>query len=550
MSTVATATALAILFGIGFSGCAITSGSTFSSAVLADIGDGDTESEDPNPENDPDEALTIRTDPSGATVWINNKDLGTTPFGSSELDPGRYRLRLEKEGYYEEIRWIEVPSNGSLVLEIDLELIVGYLRVQTEPADAEITVDGDAIRGGYAELPIGRHTLRVQKFGFETTTRRIEIEENRTTYATVKLATAPFRVSNVSLSKNVFNPENPGGLGSIMLSFEVTAPGLGTLRVLDPSGQEYESISLPPFDTWSQRVRWPRQGSSAPGDGEYTLLLELNGDDGRDEESSRTVLVDSTLVVRPRLVWHGIPGLLYAPTTDPLPAATYQVSLAGAGVATTIDNQPVSRFPLRIGARVGLGSALELGLHGGFTANSETTDDRLSAGAALVWTPTIATGGPFAVNTGVIVGGTYRTPDSSGLYTGPDTLTNFPGIFVAVPVSLSLGAVSMVASPHYQIAPAPVSYGDTPPGNAFTQFVYGRVGLSVDVGQFSGGISAAFRSEPIAEQIALDLPFAAGAELHWIFREIPVVFGAFAAGEFESLRDFYVMGGATLSVIF
>lgn len=545
---------LGLLLIFVFAGCAITSGSTFSGAVRADAGSSDSSTEGPGDgpgdEPDPGDLLTVRTDPSGATVWIDNRIQGSTPFSTSDIEPGRYRLRVEKDGYYAESRWIDIYDNTSLVIDLDLEQIVGYVVLDSVPPGAEFILDGSSVSSGVSTLPVGQYRVRARKFGYEDQTRSVDVFENSTTRVVFTLKPAAFRVSDVRLSHDHFNPHNPGGLGNVRLSFSVTAPGSAYVAVENDAGERIERFSLPEFTTWDQQARWPTHDTPPLQDGEYVLLLDLTGDDGSQYQRSAVVVVDSRLVVLPALVWHGAPGLLYAPTISPLPRSIVQVGLAGAGVATVINHDSVSRFPVGLSARVGLGSAIELTAHGRLVANSETNADRVSAGLSLQWVPVIVSTPFLGVSAGLSVGGTYRTPDTAGLYTGPDTFTNFPGFVLGLPLGIRTGPVTLVGEIEYLVAPAAVNYGETLPPNELTQLLYGRAGLRLDAGRFATGLSLAVRSEPLVNGLVLDLPVAAGLEAHWTFAETPIVLSSFAAGEFESWRNFYVMGGAGLSVLF
>ena len=55
--------------------------------------------------------FTVRTDPVDAKVYLNDKLIGRTPIARSDIDPGNYKLRLEKTGYSGYSDQITVNSN-------------------------------------------------------------------------------------------------------------------------------------------------------------------------------------------------------------------------------------------------------------------------------------------------------------------------------------------------------------------------------------------------------------------------------------------------------
>jgi len=530
--------------------CAITSGSTFGHVLEAEAVVSASES-GTGTETEPLPVLSIHTEPDDASVWLDNAFLGTTPLSLDELDPGTYRLRIEKHGYYPVRRWIEIPEDSTLVLEIDLEQITGYLSVESQPPDAELLVGGESISGGFAELPIGSHQVRVRMFGYVQELLSIDIRENAVTRVRVELEPAPFELDRVSASRTRFNPANPGATGFVRLAFQVSAPGEGSLKVRNQSGRLIQTIRLGPFTTWDQTAEWPKEfHGSQPEDGVYSLELDLQGADGRSATSRIAVEIDSSLVVRYRSIWHGTPGLLYGVAPQPLPAGNVQVSVQLAGIITEVEDSSVARFPVKIGTRIGLGADTEIAVYGSLLANSAPLLDRWGAGAALSWTPLTLTHDPFTLASGMIAGGSYRTPNSEGMYTGSDTLTDFPGFFLSVPLLVSIGPVSLTAAAEFRLTPAPIVYGPISAPNGWTPYGYGRIGALADLGSVTTGLSAAFRTVPLHTGWAMDLPVQAGAELHWVVSDSSLVVTAFAAGEFESLRDFYVMGGGGFGILF
>lgn len=73
---------------------------------------------DPEPEPEPEPAppppsrleplLVVSSDVPGASVFLNRRFLGTTPFEAVELEPGRHRLNVSAEGYEGFARDIEI----------------------------------------------------------------------------------------------------------------------------------------------------------------------------------------------------------------------------------------------------------------------------------------------------------------------------------------------------------------------------------------------------------------------------------------------------------
>lgn len=550
-------TVILILLSTALLSCAITAGSTFASVIEAEAtGDrndraepGDEEHADNESREEENYVLAVRSSPSDAEVWIDNSSYGSTPLLVDDLEPGRYRLRVEKSGYYTAGRWIEISEDERLVIELDLAQITGYLQVSSSPRDTEISVAGSSLDSGFAELPIGTHVVRVRRFGYREIVRTVEVIENRTTYLDVRLEPLSFSVSQLRVSRNRFNPANPGRTGAVRISFRVTAPGKGAVTVYGPDGEIVDTVQLDRFTTWEQSFTWP---STRPAheleDGPYELQIELKGNDGREIVDSRSVVVDSSIVVRHRSIWSSSPGLLYAPVPSPLPAGIFQVSVAGAGVSTVIDDMPINRFPVKLGLRVGLGNDIEAMASASVIAHSAPVYDRWAAGGSVSWSPDAIQFGPATFGTAIIAGGAYRNADLEKLYTGPDTLTDFPGVFLLIPALVTVRPLTVSLAAEYHLSPAPVTYGSETADNQATHYLYGRGGVLLETGPAAAGVSFALRGLPYPALVTLDPPIHAAGELHWTVGS--VVVSAFFAGEFDSGRDFYIMGGAGFSVLF
>jgi hypothetical protein len=88
----------------------------------------------------PGSILFVNSSPLGAAVAIDGRDLdGRTPLLLRDLEPGRHRLELEKEGFQTRSLEIGLASGEAQVVAIDLPeqgISVGF------PAEGDIVLDG------------------------------------------------------------------------------------------------------------------------------------------------------------------------------------------------------------------------------------------------------------------------------------------------------------------------------------------------------------------------------------------------------------------------
>ena len=60
-------------------------------------------------------ALTVRSYPSNATIYIDNENLGQTPK-SKVLEVGLHNIKIEKEGYHLWEKTIDIPEEKTTIL--------------------------------------------------------------------------------------------------------------------------------------------------------------------------------------------------------------------------------------------------------------------------------------------------------------------------------------------------------------------------------------------------------------------------------------------------
>ncbi len=141
--------------------------------------------------------LNVVTDPPGATIYIDRKDLGSRGVGprALALPPGRYRVIAERDGYEPMISEpIEARLGAETKVPLTLRKIVGTVRVEIEGGgSAAVHVDDPAAppvctAPCNAEISPGRHELHLTREGFQTATRVVTVVARQTTRATATLS--------------------------------------------------------------------------------------------------------------------------------------------------------------------------------------------------------------------------------------------------------------------------------------------------------------------------------------------------------------------------
>jgi tetratricopeptide (TPR) repeat protein len=124
-------------------------------------------------------SLTIRTEPAGASVFVNGHLAGATPVSVTGLTSGGdYSVRLEKEGFRPLIKNFKLDSGGTKISESLQRRGHGSLKVDVQPAGSEVLLDGEFVGHTpmYQEkVPVGLYELQIRKTNFKPYVQRVEV---------------------------------------------------------------------------------------------------------------------------------------------------------------------------------------------------------------------------------------------------------------------------------------------------------------------------------------------------------------------------------------
>ncbi|MEK7392534.1 MAG: FlgO family outer membrane protein [Fibrobacterota bacterium] len=115
--------------------------------------------------------LKLMSEPQGAKVTINNKELGKTPMQIDTVAEGQYRVVYELPGFVSMDRQVEVRSGQQTEVKGVLKVKPGSLAVTSEPSGADIYLNDQ--RMGVTPLVIdnvvpGTVSVRVEKGQYST----------------------------------------------------------------------------------------------------------------------------------------------------------------------------------------------------------------------------------------------------------------------------------------------------------------------------------------------------------------------------------------------
>jgi len=126
--------------------------------------------------------LNVYSEPSGARVFIDNRERGSTPFAATDLPAGEeYNVRLMLDGYQPITRTIKIREGDNPALNVSLQASYGELRILSQPAGARVYIDDRELGAtpvAVSELAAGEeHTVRLALDGYREVTRTLTIQE-------------------------------------------------------------------------------------------------------------------------------------------------------------------------------------------------------------------------------------------------------------------------------------------------------------------------------------------------------------------------------------
>jgi len=167
--------------------------------------------------------VNLNVEPKDAKVYANDKFIGSGSF-TADIGHGKVLFRVEKEGYEILEREIIVDRDG-LNLDFSLKPITARVKIETDPAEAIIIVDGNKIgvTPSSFELAYGSHDVQLIKSGYKSESFKIDIRRSEVISKKVKLEeTVETKAMRIYKSRlNLKNNLTYAGVGATIVSIGV-----------------------------------------------------------------------------------------------------------------------------------------------------------------------------------------------------------------------------------------------------------------------------------------------------------------------------------------
>lgn len=183
--------------------------------------------------------LSISVMPPTAKILLENKIIGTgtAEFKGIErgLNPGLYDLKVDLLNHRPFSQKLDLKSGQVENLKIELQPILGRVKVTTDTENAEVILNGSqvGITPFDKEIIIGDYTMLLRKQGFK--------EENRT-FKLTEGATQEVNVEMLNYSK-VLNPLKTKALISYMVGLAGVGSGLYLMQSANQNYKAYQEAT-------------------------------------------------------------------------------------------------------------------------------------------------------------------------------------------------------------------------------------------------------------------------------------------------------------------
>ena len=231
--------------------------------------------------------LILETDPAGCRLSVNGKEVGNAPY-RAEVPVGSYRIRAEKDGFHPLELDLAVRSGAKTQQTLQLSAEPGILNIQSDPAGAQVRIDGKAMGATplvLKDLAPGQHQLELLLPGYDPHVRELEIApaaslehrarlQRSTGGMILQVRPAGTKVLLNNREVAVTRARSDGNTQPIEL--QDLAPGVYKISAIHPDGEE-ESMSVrvekgkitrpKALDVWvpNVRVKFKKNGMEETG---------------------------------------------------------------------------------------------------------------------------------------------------------------------------------------------------------------------------------------------------------------------------------------------
>ena len=243
-------------------------------------------------------SISIKSEPVEARIFLDGKEVGTTPDTLLTVTPGRHEVEVRKDRYEVWSESVDVKIGEENTLTPVLQMKTGSIMIDSEPSNAKIYLDGKDVGTSpetVTDLKPGKHTLEIKKARYKVWRESIETEADA-----VKTLTAVLHTK----AGSIIMKSRPSK-AKIFLDGKEVGITPDIIRSIEPGTHEVE-IRLEGYEIWRERL-------NVVADKEKALTAELQVKTGalviNSEPTNARIYLDGDKVgTTPNTLRYIIPG--------------------------------------------------------------------------------------------------------------------------------------------------------------------------------------------------------------------------------------------------
>ena len=191
-------------------------------------------------------SISIKSEPSKAKIFLDNKDTGTTPETLTGLKPGKYTVEVRMDGYEAWREIVDIEANKENALTAALQTKTTTISIKSKPSKAKIYIDDNdaGITPGIIKSVVpGTHEIEVRMDGYEVWSESVDVEadKEKTITAVLQAKTCTINIKSKPSNARVYFDDNDSGITPVVL------------KSIVPGTHEVE-VRMDGYEVWSKSV--------------------------------------------------------------------------------------------------------------------------------------------------------------------------------------------------------------------------------------------------------------------------------------------------------
>ncbi len=126
--------------------------------------------------------VSIFSEPSDAVIFIDGKEVGTTPAIITDPSPGTHTIEVKMDGFKSWTESVDIESGKEFTITADLQMNAGSINVNSIPPEAMVHIDNKEVGKApvtISDLNPGKHLVTIILDEYEPWSESVEIRGNK-----------------------------------------------------------------------------------------------------------------------------------------------------------------------------------------------------------------------------------------------------------------------------------------------------------------------------------------------------------------------------------